>query len=151
MTPEIQAKIKALEAFQANVNELIVEVMLGDAEAFILDSNTNDQLYNEGITREGVKIESFEPYTPFTISVKRGIGQPYDRVTLKDEGDFHQSFYLEREQDGVKIWAKDGKTRKLIAKYGEEIFGLTDNNIIELAYEYVLPFLLKKLNEASSA
>jgi hypothetical protein len=122
--------------------------MLGDASAFILDSNTNSQLYDEGITIEGVKIESFEPYSPFTVSIKRGIGQPFDRVTLKNEGDFHESFYLERTGDGVKVWAKDGKTRKLVARYGEDIFGLTEMNIQELAEEYIRPMLLKKLMEA---
>ena len=82
-------------------------------------------------------------YTPFTKRLKRLKGQPTDRVTLKDEGDFHRSVYVIFKANHLELWAKDRKTMKLSLKYGREIFGLTQDSIIELSNEIIAPELMK--------
>lgn len=136
-----------VQNFDTNLNnglyirEIINE---GMTTAFIIDANTEEQLYEKGINRLGISIMDYRPYTPLTISIKREKGQPTNRVTLRDEGDFQSSFYLEVGDNQFEIKASDWKTDSLIRKYGREILGLTDENISILIRDYIYPDLLSK-------
>lgn len=122
---------------------LFVREIIDDAEttAFIIDCNAQDQLYEQGINSLGVSIADYMPYRPLTISIKEAKGQPTDRVTLRDEGDFEDSFYLEVNNTQFEIKASDFKTEDLIKKYGRQILGLTSENISELIWKYIYPNL----------
>lgn len=122
--------------------EYIQEIIL-DNEAFICDMNAEEQLYEQGINRLGVSIADYAPYSPYTIEIKREKGQPYNRVTLRDEGDFEGSFYIEADREKFQIKAEDWKAEHLTMKYGNQILGLTDENIGEVRHEYVYPELLE--------
>lgn len=124
-----------------------MHAIIEDNEPFILDMNSEDQLYEQGINRTGVKIESYMPYSPITIEIKQGKGQPTNRVTLRDEGDFEASFYLIVNDEQFEITASDIKTEDLVYKYGEEIFGLTEENLSELIWQYIYPALVLKLKD----
>lgn len=115
-----------------------------DNEAYIIDMNAQEQLYERGINRLGVKISDYAPYAPLTIEIKKAKGQPTNRVTLRDEGDFESSFYLEVGDTQFEIRASDPKTEELIKKYGRHILGLTDENLEELIWNYIYPELLDK-------
>jgi len=78
-----------------------------------------------GLDKNGNQIEP--AYTPFTINMKKLFDQPFDRVTLKDTGDFYKSMFIERKGNDVIFSSKDEKTEKLTTKYGEEIFGLSED------------------------
>lgn len=134
-------KLKSLESemFEA------VKMVLQDNKEIILDMNSEEQLYEKGITRHGVEIASFAPYSPITVEIKREKGQPTNRVTLRDEGDFHYSFYIEFTETGFEIKASDWKAKNLVANYGESILGLTEENFRDLAVNYVAPEILKIL------
>ena len=116
----------------------------GMTTAFIIDANAEEQLFEQGINRLGVDIMDYRPYTPLTIAIKEEKGQPTNRVTLRDEGDFESSFYLEVGDKQFEIKASDFKTEDLIKKYGRQILGLTNENIAELIWQYVYPDLLTK-------
>lgn len=120
----------------------------GDVTAFILDANAQEQLYEEGINSIGVDIMDYMPYRPLTIAIKEEKGQPTNRVTLRDEGDFQDSFFLEVSDSQFEIKASDSKTEKLIRKYGRAILGLTDENIRILTWDWIHPELLTKAKEA---
>lgn len=115
-----------------------------DNEAYIIDMNAQEQLYERGINRLGVKISDYAPYAPLTIEIKKAKGQPTNRVTLRDEGDFESSFYIEAGDTQFEIRASDPKTEELIKKYGRQILGLTDENLEELIWNYIYPELLDK-------
>lgn len=115
-----------------------------DNEAYIIDMNAQEQLYERGINRLGVKISDYAPYAPLTIEIKKAKGQPTNRVTLRDEGDFESSFHLEVGDTQFEIRASDPKTEELIKKYGRQILGLTDENLEELIWNYIYPELLDK-------
>lgn len=124
---KIQAKIKQLEAI--NVDVLFVEVVRDNADIqnLILDLNRFNQLFDKGIDSEG---QDLGEYTPFTIQIKTGKGQPVDRVTLKDTGAFYDSFGIVFGADFVEITAnfiKDGDD--LRDDWGENITGLTNESI----------------------
>lgn len=142
----ITDKIKNLEEFLDNL-DLFIKSEINENEAIIIDMNIQDQLYEKGINRLGEKISDYRPYRPSTISIKKEKGQPTARVTLKDEGDFYRSFYVEARSDSFYIYAKDEKTNDLERKYGKEVFGLTDDNLNELIWSYIYPRLLTELKK----
>lgn len=109
----------------------------------IIGWNTDEQLYDKGITATGVSIMDYAPYSPTTIAIKEENGQPYDRVTLRDTGDFHHSFYLKIDNEKFEFDAEDWKTRDLLRLYGDEIMGLTDDNIQRLEKEILLPEIME--------
>lgn len=116
----------------------------GMTTAFIIYANAEEQLYDQGINNLGIDIMNYRPYSPLTIAIKEEKGQPTNRVTLRDEGDFESSFYLEVGDRQFEIKASDFKTESLIEKYGRQILGLTDENIAKLIWDYIYPDLIEK-------
>lgn len=130
----------------AEASDRIVLDCVRENEAVIVDMNAEDQLYEKGENRLGVSISDYQPYSPVTVEYKRMKGQPFDRVTLRDEGDFEASFFIRYTSDSFEIWASDSKTEKLVRKYGDEILGLNDENLNEIIWEYLYPYLLNFIN-----
>lgn len=116
-------------------------------EAYICDMNAQEQLYERGENRLGVSIMDYQPYSPVTIEIKKAKGQPYNRVTLRDEGDFEASFFLQVGSDSFEIKASDFKAEHLVKRYGHQILGLSDENKLILIWQYIYPDLLEKVNE----
>lgn len=127
MHPLIKEKIEALKKFKNEVPKLVIQ-LAAEEEARIIDWNTFQ--LEQGIENTGQQITPF--YTPFTVQIKKEKGQPSDRVTLKDTGDFHQSFFLVVNPTSIAVYARDEKTLKIERKYGKEIWGLTDVNLQQL-------------------
>lgn len=121
--------------------------IIRENEAYIIDMNAENQLYEQGINNLGVNISDYMPYSPYTIAIKEEKGQPTDRVTLRDEGDFESSFFVEAGNTQFEIKAADFKTEDLIKKYGRQILGLTDENIAKLIWEYIYPDICKLRNQ----
>ena len=142
-------KITDLRKRVADFNEAltsgrIIQNIIWDNEAYIVDLNAEEQLFEQGINRLGVEISDYAPYSPVTIAIKEAKGQPTNRVTLRDTGDFEASFFLEVGDKQFEIKASDFKTEDLIKKYGRQILGLTDENIAALIWQYIFPDLMKK-------
>lgn len=87
--------------------------------------NTEQQLYL-GIDSKG---ESLGEYSDSTIAYKKRKNQVVDRVTLKDTGDFYSDFDIIPQEDGFLITNVNEKALILIDKYGNNIFGLVDENL----------------------
>lgn len=122
-----------------------VQQIIYDNEAYIVDLNAEEQLYEQGVNNLGVSISDYAPYSQVTIEIKKAKGQPTNRVTLRDEGDFESSFFLDVGQNQFEIKASDWKTEELIKKYGRQILGLTNENIEKLIWDFIYPDLLSKL------
>jgi hypothetical protein len=125
----------------------LIQSIILENEYVITDMNSEDQLYEQGINRLGVNIMDYAPYSPLTIEIKKEKGQPYNRVTLRDEGDFEHSFYVEADTQQFTIKAADWKTEDLIQRYGRQILGLTEENKIILIWAYIYPELKAKTKE----
>lgn len=121
----------------------LVRKVIEDNDAEICDMNAQEQLYEQGINRLGVDISDYAPYSPITIDIKKLKGQPTNRVTLRDEGDFHRSFYVVATDTSFEVKAKDAKAEHLLSKYGQQILGLTRENLMTLVHEYIYPNLLR--------
>lgn len=108
-----------------------------------LDYNTESQLYERGIDADG---NSLGEYTPFTVETKRRKGQPTDRVTLKDEGDFHRGFFATTDKFPIVFGSSDPKADMLEDKYGN-IFGLTTDNK-KAFVEDIKPYIVDNCRKA---
>lgn len=135
-----------VRAFEHEIPFIISKIIV-ENEAYIVDMNSEQQLFEQGVNNLGVSISDYQPYAPFTIEIKHMKNQPTDRVTLRDTGDFHSSFYLLVGTEQFEIKASDPKTEDLIKKYGRQILGLTNENIKELIWQYIYPDLCEQRNE----
>lgn len=125
--------------------DVIIENILRDEEfqRFIIDLNTEEQLFEKGIDSLGA---SLGEYTDFTKAVKRIKGQRLDHITLEDTGEFYKSFAVKVQNGGFLIVA-DGQKEdtNLLEEYGKEILGLTDENfqiVIDAIKDKLIPAIL---------
>jgi len=92
-----------------------------------------EQLFQSGEDGKGVPIGM---YSPFTITIKKRKGQPTDRVTLKDTGDFYDSYIIKPFNGGFTIDADGEKEDKnLFDIYGDDIL-LPNQESLDLIAEY---------------
>lgn len=114
-------------------------------EKYAIDLNRIDQLYNVGEDSGGNVLES---YTANTRSIKARKGQPTDRTTLKDTGEFYDTFFLNFNIElDFEIMADDGD-KGLFDRYGKDIVGWTKEHtdeIKEFIQKRFIEICIKKL------
>ena len=108
-------------------------------------SNFNRKQLFEGTRSTGTEIKPF--YSPYTILLKDQKGQPTDRVTLKDTGDFYNSIQVDVKTDSYDIIATDYKYDKLANKYGKTILGLNVNNKTQYIFYSFFPALRERITK----
>lgn len=120
-----------LEILQKKLNKLIIneetvwfQVVNREAQFEIIRLNTEDQLFQEGIRSDN---KSLPDYSNTSVNV---YGKRAGHITLKDTGEFYQSFVVKVDKRGIDIVADTQKEdTDLSIKYGNEILGLTDENL----------------------
>ena len=128
-----------------NSLDKIFKNAVSENKNILFDYVAVDQLKEKGIDGFGKKIIDREPYSPITISIKRLKGQPTNRVTLEDTGDWKDSFYIKYYQDGFEIESKDWKSGKLLDRYGDEVLDIADYNLQDFLDFYLMPALYERL------
>lgn len=103
-----------------------------------------EQMYN-GV--DGSMNEIKPPYTARTVKNKIRKGQPTNRVTLKDSGDFYKSLVVIADHRGFIVSSEDPKVNLLVEKYGDKIFMLSDFNFTEIVREQIRPILQQRIKE----
>lgn len=116
-------------------------------EDIIINMVANEQMYEQGIEGRGIEMASYMPYSWRTIRKKIKKGQPVDRVTLRDTGEFHKSLHVEFDSEGFYVTSTDDKAQYLLSRYGKTIFRLTNENLNILLREYIRPSLIEKMKE----
>lgn len=124
----IDRKINVIRSFRKNKDAIVIG-HIRELEDLVLFMNQS-QMEKSGIDSEGNEINP--GYTEFTIKIKMEKGQPFDKVTLKDTGDFHNSLYIRYAKGEFEIMSDDPKADKLMEKYGEEILGLINENLQDI-------------------
>lgn len=99
---------------------------------YVLDLNTNEQLFKEGVDSTGQKIGIYSGVT-FDSKIRK-FGRFPEHITLYDTGEFYESFKINNTKNGyIDIIANPNKNgENLFQKYGEEIVGLTDESKTKL-------------------
>jgi len=112
-----------IESLKVDENAIWFEVVNRDAQFEIIRLNTQDQLFDDGIRSDG---SSLPDYSNTSINV---YGKQAGHITLKDTGEFYQSFVVKVDNSGIDIIADTQKDdTDLAKKYRKEILGLTEEN-----------------------
>ena len=119
---ELCGKVRDAVSLQKHAEEYVFADM--EYREMLLDME-RDRLFR-GEWADGSQIEP--PYKPFTSNAKAAKGLPDDRVTLFDTGAFYGAFTVEMDGHDLLFTSADPKTGKLVEKYGEGIFGLSDDD-----------------------
>lgn len=141
--------LENITKFLDNIINLDQDLIIGnilkdkDFQRFIIDLNTEEQLFEQGIDSLGV---SLGEYSDFTKAVKKVKGQRLDHITLEDTGEFYKSFAIKVQNGGFLIVADGQKDdTNLFEEYGKEILGLTDESlqiVIDAIKEKLIPIIL---------
>lgn len=135
-----------LRKFDEVLGKELVKAVLAHEED-VIEAITEDQLYTRGVNGDDTEIMSYKPYAPRTIKKKIKKGQPYDRVTLKDTGEWYKSLRLVYDVDGFVVTSTDDKNKYLKDRYGPKILKLDRNNLNKVIRDKVRPVLVTKLKE----
>lgn len=120
----------------------IAEDVLKQNEQEIIDLVRYDQLYELGEDGRGIKLK---PYAARTVRYKKRVGQPYNRTTLEDSGDFYKGFQVEYLGYGLRVFSRDAKGPYLAETYGSSIFAISAQNQQYLISTLVRPEVAKAL------
>lgn len=121
----IDTLIDKVEQLEESLPMIILNVVKEEQD-FVISLNVDSQLMR-GFDGEGKKVTP--KYKPATVKLKKKKGQPHDRVTLRDEGDFQGSFYLEFENGQFWVKTTDHKQVWLLKRYGEQVLGLNEESL----------------------
>lgn len=139
----IRALAYRLRKFKSVLDKELVNEIRNN-EPIIIDM-IRRQLYS-GVDGYTTKIQP--PYAQRTIKNKLKKGQPINRVTLRDTGDFYKSLYVEFDDDGFYVTSSDTDLMNLLKeKYGSPILRLSNENMSILLHEIIRPSLKEKLKE----
>jgi hypothetical protein len=133
----LYALLEAARQLEDELDELVLDAVV-TKEPEILSLNTDQQLYNKGVDRNNIKIAP--PYTAAWVKHKKKKGDPHDRVTLRDTGEFHDSFFISTVKGGFFIDSTDEKAGWLNNRYFD-IFGLTPQNVLRVCDEIRPPLI----------
>lgn len=103
-------------------------------QRYIIKLNTEgertSQLYMLGEDSEGRSLGNYSPVTvEYKLSPDNLGDSKVSHITLKDTGEFYESFRVRPMKKGFKITANPNKDdTNLFQEYGEEIVGLNDEN-----------------------
>lgn len=116
-----------------DVHPLIQEILQEpELQKEIIYFNTIDQLFEKGEDKLGRKLADVGgEYSPFTVMTKLKKGQPINRVTLKDTGDYYDSYRISAPTGADYIIfitnpIKDGKDIEF--EWGGFVVGLNREN-----------------------
>lgn len=131
-----------VERLRTSINESI-RTSVDNNKDVIKTMQTDEQMY-QGINASGNAIEP--EYKQSTINYKLRTGQPSDRVTLKDSGDFYDSIEIEARTDNFVISTQITYSIYLVTKYAE-ILGITDTNLQTFVNTYTLPIIKQNFDD----
>lgn len=132
-----QARKRIIEI--QNSIHLYVKKAFEENEDVIHQLQTEVQLFQKGEDSTGSIIRP--AYRPMTIRIKKKKGQPFDRVTLRDTGEFHKSIQIIATDTHVEITTSHELKEKLFEKYGDDILGIQKELLEEFTKTIVLDVL----------
>lgn len=123
---------------EKRINRIIRKTLLKYKQT-IIDTINQNQLYNQGIRGDGVKIHTIAPYSNKTKELKRAKNQVTNRVTLDDTGEKYRKSKIKSISEGIEIYSTVDYFSDLEGRYGEAIFKLTEKNAEDFTKTYIIP------------
>ena len=133
---------RTVEDLQKSVN-LSIKESVNKNKDVLKTMQTEQQMFTgQTATEKAIK----PSYQPSTINYKKRTGQPFDRVTLKDTGDFYKSIEIEAKANDFVISTQISYSIYLVEKYAD-ILGITDTNLNTFVNNYTLPVIKQNFND----
>lgn len=133
-----------IDLMEAVENGRALEPMLDkamDSQADYMADLNREQL-DQGIRADGSPLPA---YSPRTRKIKVLLGQQTDPMNLRDTGSFQDHIRTEKAgKFGRELRSTDTKEEILSNRYGEEILGLTVDNIAKVGFASI-PFIQTQL------
>jgi len=104
---------------------------------FVLkDFIVNKQLFREGIDGNNKKLPG---YKRTTIRLKISKGDPADRTTLKDSGDFYANIEIKAFSGHFEVSSGVEYDKFILKRYGKDVLRITDENFQLFVKNYFIP------------
>ena len=136
-------QIEFIENFEKTIFE-VLQKTINDNDFVIKDYIINKQLFREGIDGTGKKITPLKGktqngfYARLTIKLKKEKGDPTDRVTLRDTGEFYAHIQVDAFSDRFEISSNVSHDKKIIERYGIDVLKVTHENLSEFMQKYFI-------------
>lgn len=141
-------------ALALDENKIINQILSNKSfQEFIIDLNTEGQLFDKGINSLGVKLSDIGGlYSPVTIELSKAKGRPKksaSSINLFDTGDYYKSFKIVLFNDSFDIVSDPIKDdSNLFDDWGKEIEGLTEENlqkVIDAIRSKIIPIIRARI------
>jgi len=105
--------------------------------------------YNRGQMFAGIKIDNTQigSYALSTIRQKQRKGQPFDRVTLRDTGEFYQDLQIDAKPDEVVFTSPTSYSAFIFTRYTTDVLGLTMENMRVFYEQFTKPILKQNIDD----
>jgi hypothetical protein len=128
----IAEKISEIQRVQ---NYAIVAARFAIIESSEFIEELNRQQLSEGQRSDG---STLPDYSPTSVNL---FGKQPGPIKLFDEGDFYDGINVNVFDDEFRLDGEDEKTSMLIARYGDMILGLTEENK-QVLIDYIRPIII---------
>jgi hypothetical protein len=135
---------KRLNEMRDNVNQLVKETF-EEHKKLIIQYNADTQMYKLGQDKKGSIIRPAYAYSTKLKKIK--VGQPTDRVTLRDTGRFHKTLIVTPKENYVEISSDVEYAKYLFTKYGNDVLGIQEELLKEFVVRYVVPKIQEDANK----
>jgi hypothetical protein len=154
----IKADFSILDSVRERVQEIqdviypTLKTAINSNTELLKEIQTQKQLYDKGQNSAGQRLKP--SYAARTIKIKTEKGQPTDRVTLNDSGDYYESITFFGTDTELIITATVDYASYLSLRYGtlsntsgSDILGIQEMEFLEFYNQYIEPELEKSINE----
>ena len=138
-------QIEFIENFEKTIFE-VLQKTINDNDFVIKDYIINKQLFREGIDGNNKKLEG---YRRTTIKLKKAKGDPIDRTTLRDSGEFYSQIQVDAFSDRFEISSNVSHDVFIIKKYGIDVLKVTHENLSEFMQKYFIKNLKDHVDKTS--
>ncbi len=110
----IKKVLLRLPTLNINVNDIVRSVLDSSKYRALVVNLVQERLYNKGTYANDNEIVTYKAKSPdvysrYTMALKQEKNQPTNRVTLKDGGEFYNTFALKTETESFSISYDENK------------------------------------------
>jgi len=131
----IEQKIIELKALTVDQQERDILLILQKFKEILIDFNTSQLMSGKNSKGQSLGDYASDSYA----KLKRSMNPKANgHVDLYFEGDWQESFFLEAQSFPVLFNASNWKTNLLVTNYGEDVFGIDEDNLEKFIEGYLL-------------
>ena len=104
-----------------------VEVAIQTIDSEYVTELNKEQLF-DGEFSDGTPTPDYSPHTIEKKKKSGGFISSNGRIAFRDKGDFFRKMGVKKQKTQLKLFSKDEKSNMLIEEFGEDIFGLNEEN-----------------------